>query len=245
MKNSKVGSSLNKLIESIQSHLDQHESLSPKRAAELVAEANIEAEDLMPFADFNHPIEDCYGRHLVHETDQYEVMVMSWNPGDYSSIHNHGYTQWGVVQVFGNTHHFTYHIKDETLCFSKKEIIPSGSIVKVNNALIHQMGNTSGAPYLTLHVYGVNEKDNGITDDAMNFDLAFDRISYTSGGAFFKLTPEAISRTEPGIMPSEEVFIHYAYLFMDYCLRQEPSEEISEIKERLVQKMEELVSVTA
>ncbi|MCW5519851.1 cysteine dioxygenase family protein [Aureitalea sp. L0-47] len=244
MEKEKMNSSLKNLIQQIQSHLNEHNSLTPKRAAELVAEANVTEEDLMPFADFNHPVEDCYGRRLVHETDQFEVMVMSWNPGDYSSIHNHGYTEWGVVQVFGNTHHFIFHVKDNTLCFSKKEIIPSGSVVKVNNALIHQMGNTSGAPYLTLHVYGVNQKDNGITDDAMNFDLAFDRIAYTSGGAFFKLPSEAINRTEPGVIPSDEVLIHYAYLYMDYCLRQEPSEEISRIKEQIVLKMEQLVNVT-
>jgi predicted metal-dependent enzyme (double-stranded beta helix superfamily) len=238
-----VTPSLVRLIDLIQGTIDERESLTPKLAGDLVAEANVQAEDLMPYANFDHPVEDCYGRQLVYETDQFEVMVMSWNPGDYSSIHNHGYTQWGVVQVFGNTHHFTYQIKEDELRFSRREIIPAGSVVKVNNALIHQMGNTSGEPYLTLHVYGVNDPESGITNNAMNFDLAFDRITYTDGGAFFNLPPEAVNRTEPGIPPSDEVLAHYTYLFMDYCLRQDPSDEILDIKAQLAEKMGQLLDV--
>ncbi|MEZ4686290.1 MAG: hypothetical protein R3B47_09550 [Bacteroidia bacterium] len=78
---------------------------TPIKQKELVLRADVKVEDMMHFADFNHPLEDGYGRNLVVDNGNFEVMVMSWNPGDYSSIHNHGYTQWGVVQAFGHVHH--------------------------------------------------------------------------------------------------------------------------------------------
>ncbi|MEZ4686289.1 MAG: hypothetical protein R3B47_09545 [Bacteroidia bacterium] len=49
-------------------------------------------------------------------------------------------------------------------------------MVKVNNALIHQMGNASTDPYLTLHVYGCNDREENVTADAKNFEIENNRI---------------------------------------------------------------------
>jgi predicted metal-dependent enzyme (double-stranded beta helix superfamily) len=143
--------SLSRLVNLIDTTIQKEGKLSPKRAKEVVLQANVQLVDMMEYADFDHPVEDCYGRKLVYHGGKFEIMVMSWNPGDYSSIHNHGYTEWGVVQVFGHTHHFLFNLKNENLSFAKKEILPAGAAIKVNNALIHQMGNSTTEPYMTLH----------------------------------------------------------------------------------------------
>jgi len=215
--------------------------LNPLRAKELVLAADVQETDLMEFADFDHPIEDCYGRKMVYENDHFEVMVMSWNPGDYSSIHNHGYTQWGVVQVFGHTHHCIYRVKNNTLEFARKELLPKKTAIKVGNALIHQMGNAGSDPYITLHVYGCNDPISNITGDAKNFDLEFDRISQTTGGAFFNLPEDCIYNFERGPQVSNEVFLHYAYLLMDYYDRQIPSTKIRQLKRDLLDKMKQVL----
>ena len=231
--------SILRLTNLLEEALVTNEKLSPAKAKELVVEANVQLEDMMLYADFDHPQEDCYGRKLVHDGGNYEVMVMSWEPGDYSSIHNHGYTEWGVVQVFGNTHHLIYHVKDEELRFSKKELLPAGTAIKVNNALIHQMGNATSDRYLTLHVYGSNHLNENITADAKNFDLEFDRIAHTCGGAFFNLKEEAISSTEVGVRPTQEVFMHYSHLLMNYYNRQIHTPQILRLKRQLLKKMEQ------
>ncbi|MEM9820722.1 MAG: cysteine dioxygenase family protein [Bacteroidota bacterium] len=212
--------------------------LTPLRAKELVLAANVQEADMMEYADFDHPIEDCYGRKMVYENENFEVMVMSWNPGDYSSIHNHGYTQWGVVQVFGHTHHCIYRIKDNELCFTRKELLPKKTAIKVNNALIHQMGNAGSDPYMTLHVYGCNNEIENITADAKNYDLEYDRISHTTGGAFFNLPSDCIYDFEKGPQPTQSVFLHYASLLMDYYNRQIPCDEVQARKEQLLTKLE-------
>ena len=230
---------LERLACDIQQALDAKGQLSPQSAKEIVLNAKVSAEDLAIYADFDHPVEDCYGRKMIYETEQFEIMAMSWKPGDYSSIHNHGYTQWGTVQVFGNAHHFIYCIKDDMLRFSKKEILTTGEAVKVNNALIHQMGNPSSEPYMTLHVYGINQEAKGITADAKGYELEKDRIVHTSGGAFFNLPETEIYDFEKGVKPTQDVFMTYAYRLLSYYNRQKPSTELKELKRKLLAKMGE------
>ncbi len=228
---------LNFLVELLSNAIKIDGKLSPRRVKELVLTANIQEEDLIPYADFDHPIEDCYGRQMVYDNGDFEVMAMSWMPGDYSSIHNHGYTQWGVVQVFGNTHHFIYNIKNDVLNFSKKEILTKGSVVKVNNNLIHQMGNPTTEQYLSLHVYGSNDRKEEVTSDAKNFDLEFNRVSHTTGGAFFNLPEDVIYDFEKSPHPSKEVFLHYAHLLISYYNRQPYSERIEKLKRNILSKI--------
>lgn len=241
MDKSNIPTSLLRLVNLMEQNLQNDQPLTPLRAKSIVLEADVQVEDMMQYAAFDHPVEDCYGRQLVYDGGSFEVMVMSWNPGDYSSIHNHGYTQWGVVQVFGHTHHMIYQTKNNVLDFAKKEILPSGAAIKVNNAFIHQMGNTTTDKYLTLHVYGSNELDENITADAKNFDLEFDRIAHTCGGAFFNLPPDCVHSIEEGVVPTQRVFMHYAHLLMDYYNRQPLSDGIEALKRNLWKKMEEAV----
>lgn len=230
--------SLARLVKIIETAIETNTKMTPLKAKELVISADVQVEDMIQYADFDHPVADCYGRKLVFDNGQFEVMVMSWCPGDYSSIHNHGYTQWGVVQAFGNAHHLIYQIKDNEMSFAKKEIVTSGEAVKVNNALIHQMGNSTTQGYLTLHVYGVNGDCPAITADAKNYDLELDRIAHTCGGAFFNLSEDAIHSVEAGVEPTQAVFSHYSHLLMDYYNRQIQTPEIIELKAQLLRKME-------
>lgn len=230
--------SLETLKELIADAVDGHQKITATRIKELVIQANVQIEDLLPFADFNHPVEDGYGRKMIYDGGKFEIMAMSWNPGDYSSIHNHGYTQWGVVQTFGNAHHFIYQNKDNELRFAIKEILPKGAITKIVNATIHQMGNPSTRRFMTLHIYGFNSDAGCITGDAKNYELEFDRVNHTTGGAFFNLPADQIYDFEPCPIPTDDVFLNYAKLLLDYYQRQEQTPEIKELKAALMKKLE-------
>ncbi len=231
---------LDRLIHLLEKHSSE-EQITPKRVAEIVAEAKIDVNDLMHYADFDHPKEDCYGRKLVYDAGNFEIMVMSWRPRDYSSIHDHGYTEWGVVQVFGPVHHFIFSERNGELEISARQILKVGEIIKVNNPLIHQMGNATSKPYLTLHVYGSNSREGDITADAKSYDLEFDRIAHTQGGAFFDLPEEEIYNFQPAPRPTREVFLHYAHLLMDYYNRQEQTARVKRLKVNLLRKMESVM----
>ncbi|MFT4667738.1 MAG: putative metal-dependent enzyme (double-stranded beta helix superfamily) [Polaribacter sp.] len=237
MKVQTLSKGLDLLVEKLSTAVATEGNLSPLRAGEIVSAANITAEDLAPYADFDHPVADCYGRKLVVDNGSFEVMVMSWNPRHYSSIHNHGYTQWGVVQVFGNTHHMIFHEKDNELRFSRKEILTPGGVVKVNNKFIHQMGNATSDRYMTLHVYGCNDRDKDVTADAKNYDLEFNRVSRTTGGAFFNLPKEEIYDFQTGPRPTNEVLLHYSNLVLNYYDRQPSSVAIQELQQNILDRI--------
>lgn len=233
---------LHRLVEGLTEAVKQRPKMTPAIAQEVVMAANVAEEDIREFADFDHDVADSYGRKLVYEHPEFEVMVMSWNPGHYSSIHNHGYTQWGAVQAFGHVHHQIYHVKADVLAFSKKEILPKGTIAKVNHQLVHQMGNATTEKYLTLHVYGApkDSYQNCVTADARNYDLEFDRISYTTGGAFFNLPTEEIYDISPGPKATPDVMLHYMSQLLAYYHRQPQSRQIDCLKEQLLQRLEDL-----
>ncbi|MCO4764516.1 MAG: cysteine dioxygenase family protein [Myxococcales bacterium] len=172
---------------------------SPRETAEVLRRSRITAEHLAAFADFDHPAEDSYGRKLVHDGGHFEVMVMSWLPGDMAAIHDHGRTQWGAVRLFGRAEHATFRLRDGQLSTQARSQVSSGTTLPVHHQLIHQMGNQGSEPYLTLHVYGAPPAHEGITSQARLYELHRDRVQRIDGGMFFGLRQDEVTSEEPGV----------------------------------------------
>lgn len=218
--------------------IEQERSMTVNRLAEIIKTAALDIEDLIPYADFDHPPEDGYGRKIVVEGENYEIMVMSWNPGDFSAVHDHGYTTWGAVQVFGNVMHHTFAIKKEVFTLTRKEILTSGSIVKVNNTLVHQMGNVTSNPYLTLHIYGCEREMDDVTADSRIFELETGLIKHTTGGAFFNLPDDEVYNIKEMPVIDQQTFIHQASILIQYYQRYD-NDKIENLTRMLVNKIEE------
>jgi len=233
----KLTPGLQRLVDSIEM---QQKHVSVKMAATLMEDAQITEEDVLPWADYAHPIKDGYGRKLAYHTDKFEVMVMTWNPGDYSCVHDHGHTQWGAVKVFGDVMHQSYSNVGGVFKLSSKEILPSRSITKVNNALIHQMGNATTKPYLTLHMYGANEPHETVTADMKVYELETGLLRNTNGGAFFNLTDEEAPVIGSIESVDTETFVNQASILMQYYCRYS-ADEIRERRMSLLHKLEERV----
>ncbi|NET37636.1 MAG: cysteine dioxygenase [Cyanothece sp. SIO1E1] len=205
--------SLEDLITSIRQHLEQTSGairqISPETVRRCVIEANIKAEDLQPWADFDHPIEHSYGRKPVYDDGYFEIMVMSWAVGDYSAIHDHGCAQWGAVQCFGQAEHRVYQLKDNVLHTLAEMCLTPGSVNAVHHDLIHQMGNLSAAPFLSLHVYGCQDRCSSVTGNARIFDLFEGSVQYTSGGVFFCLPEEKINQRDCGLLGDIKTTLHH------------------------------------
>lgn len=189
----KNNNKINQLIQAIESDM----AMNPKRLSAILKETKIDSEDLIQWQNFDHPETEGYGRKIVYQGQNFEIMVMSWNPGDISSIHNHGYTEWGVVQVFGQATHLLYSYHNDILKLAKREILPTGDITMVNNGLIHQMGNLGEKSYLSLHIYGTEDSRQDVTADARIFEPENGLIRYTTGGAFFNMADHQFSNSEP------------------------------------------------
>jgi predicted metal-dependent enzyme (double-stranded beta helix superfamily) len=177
--------------------LEARHELSPAEMRALVMDAQVTEEDILPWADFEHPIEDSYGRRMIYKAPHFEIMVMSWRLGNVSAIHDHGHTQWGAVQVFGPAEHATFAVKDGQMHTSARFYFEPGDVVGVSHELIHQMGNTtSETPFLSLHVYGQEEEIDSITGDARVYELMDRKIQRVDGGVFFALPEKEVKKLE-------------------------------------------------
>ncbi|MEL6441500.1 MAG: cysteine dioxygenase family protein [Cyanobacteria bacterium J06621_8] len=188
--------SVGQLPQSLQSligQLSQSSYLTPKGVYQSLVRSRVTQDDLMPWATFNHPVTDGYGRQLVYDGGYFEIMVMSWLPGDVSAIHDHGHTQWGAVQCFGSGTHTVYRLQSSQLSTIAEISLFPTQIMKVDHDLIHQMSNYSQECFLSLHVYGCYQSLDSITGDARIFDLLEGRIQCTSGGVFFCLPETEIN----------------------------------------------------
>ena len=175
------------------------EKTSPAAIRKIVIEAGVQAEDLRPWADFDHPLADSYGRKLAYKGDHFEIMAMSWKPGDVSAIHDHGYTQWGAVQVFGLAEHATFRIEEGVMHTQSRGFLKPGQVIGVSHDLLHQMGNTrSGEPFFSLHVYGMEREIDNVTGEARVFDLLNNEVQRVDGGVFYDLPHESVKYFETG-----------------------------------------------
>ena len=180
--------------------LNQKRDLTPVDMRRLLLDAKVSAEDLEPWADFDYPAEDSYGRKMIHHGPNFEILTMSWRPGSFSMIHDHGHTRWGAVQIFGPAEHATMRIdEDERLITTSRGPVAPGETVAVGHSLIHQMGNpTEDTRFQSLHIYGLRDDVDVVTGDARMFDVENAKIWRGDGGVFFALPDDQIKAIEDG-----------------------------------------------
>jgi predicted metal-dependent enzyme (double-stranded beta helix superfamily) len=174
-------------IEALARQVEAADDLSPADARRMLQDAAIDAADLEPWADYDHPRSDSYGRRLLYDGGFFELMVMSWVDGDMAAIHDHGSTQWGAVRLFGQAEHAVFRCEDGVLATADRRQLPPGTVLAVSHDLIHQMGNVGQEPFHTLHLYGCHGCEGQVTGDARIYELDENRIHRTSGGAFYGL----------------------------------------------------------
>ena len=104
------------LVEALRSGV----SLSPTIARGLLMGLELDNSELAPWQDFHHSVRDSYGRILLGRGDNFELMLMSWAPGDYSAIHDHGAAEWGAVRYFGPADHVLFSEEGSTLSIAER-----------------------------------------------------------------------------------------------------------------------------
>ena len=182
---------------SVKNLVEMLESLgkfTPESVHEAVSECDVRAEDIERWVDYDYPVSDSYGRKMVHNGGFFEVMIMSWKPGDYSGIHDHGKAEFGAVKIFGVAEHAIFKLEKQKLTTISREIIKSGTTLKVTPSLIHQMGNPGESNFFTLHVYGNVNLEGGITSEARIFDYSRNELLFVDGGIFYLLPENEIVR---------------------------------------------------
>jgi len=186
---------------------------------EIIKSAGLKEEDLLPFNCFQHPDSESYGRQQLFGNDRYKILLMSWRPGDFTAIHDHGLVQWGCVCFFGKTTHRTYAFQDGQLRLSKCDVFEAGQISMLKGELTHMMGNGGGLNIITMHVYG---SDTGVAfkeGRARVFALEDKKLYYTSGEAYLDICKRFVKQEEDFSAFDFAAMIDYENLTKSFFLK--------------------------
>lgn len=206
-----IGPTVSQLIHTLET-LDH---LNPDLTATLLQDADIDSSELLPWHDFAHPVQDSYGRKLIKQGRNFELMVMSWVPGDYSAIHDHGTAEWGAVQYFGAADHIIFKEQDNLLTTKTRMTMSLNAVCAVDHSLIHMMGNPGESPFISLHLYGLDNPTEVVTGNARIFDLWEQYIQRTDGGVFFCLPEHKILSREAAPAADEETTLLHHKLMLN------------------------------
>lgn len=105
-----------------------------------------------------------YTRHLLHEDGAagWAMVAIAWAPGQASPVHGHRtWCAFGVHSGWLEERHFGLAQRLPVLGAAVPRAAGATSAGPADVTLIHQLANVSGAPALSIHVYGVTFDDFG------------------------------------------------------------------------------------
>jgi len=167
--------------------LQEKKEIQNKTLVDIVKNSGIAEKEYDCFAKFDHCKTESYGRNTIFQGKNFGIYIMSWSPGDFTAVHSHGHSEWGVVYFFGNADHRTYSVEANKIELMTSEIIKKGTIAPVCGDLVHAMGNLSDQVFITLHIYGSNNYIGSVTEDSKVYEIEKDRIRTTFGPAFINI----------------------------------------------------------
>ena len=186
--------SIRQLIHSLENETE----MKPAAAAGFLRKCSLSLADVLPYASFDHPAEESYGRCPIWDGGNYKILVMSWLPGDFTMPHDHGGAEWGAVKTFGPMANDLYVEKSESVVCVKKEILETGSVIAVNSDLIHRSGNHGRKNLLSLHIYGQTKNCESATYGARLFNFVSGEVEYSAGSAFYNMPAEKLLEVKTG-----------------------------------------------
>jgi cysteine dioxygenase len=213
MKKISLPISLNRLVEK----LEEKSEFTPIELQKIINKANISAEHLLPWADFDHPKDEGYGRKVIFSGEHFEIIVLSWAPRDFTAIHNNGFATWGAAQVFGKLEHISFRLEDNFLTTLHKEKLEEGDVISVNQNSIHQMGNPTDENVISVHIYGTPDARKNITERSTIYEIGKHETQLVNSRVYYDFKNEAIIERKPGLKADRLTEIgHYCSLLNFY-----------------------------
>ncbi len=97
--------------------------------------------------------DDNYSRNLVAHGPQFYALVMCWQPGQVSPIHDHKDASCGVRVIQGVASETRYRKQADKLVEDTVVTMTAGEVCGSFDDDIHQIRNNSSENLVTLHVY--------------------------------------------------------------------------------------------
>lgn len=121
-----------------------------------------------------------YSRNLVFKTENLEIILMGWLPGQGTELHNHGSSD-AITFVLNGEMACTTHYPDGS---KVRSVLKKGEVELVPVGVSHEVKNNSNKNLLTLHIYSppLSEEEVsatlGYNNDVVSESLLLDEKNY-------------------------------------------------------------------
>ncbi|MFW5725216.1 MAG: cysteine dioxygenase [Bacteroidota bacterium] len=177
------------------SKLESLKTCNNQILSQIMDDVSLTAEELGRFSCFDHSAGESYGRTQLYHNGRFKIILMSWAPGDFTAIHDHGHVEWGCVWALGEATHRLYSFEDDVLMLKSTRPVMPGEREELRGKLIHMMGNSGNENILSLHIYGVNQQDTPLSAGARVFSPEKNCTFITDGPAFLDLSDDLVKGT--------------------------------------------------
>ena len=132
--------------------LNALKSCKPEDYVKMVANMRLPKDDFRKYA---HWKPDGYTRNCVERTDDFELVLICWNPGDKSPVHGHDDQRCWVYQVDGEMNELRFNEDDEGGLHESQhiELSPQRLSYMEDRMGYHSLENRSCEKAMTLHLY--------------------------------------------------------------------------------------------
>ena len=139
-------------ITTIESLIDALDNSSESDRAQIVADLNLETEELEKFATWS---DECYTRNCIARSAEYEIILLCWDAGAVTPIHGHDGQDCWVYQVQGDVLEMRFKAKSkDRLMLSEKLILKAGDFSYMTDEMgYHLIKNDGKGKAMTLHIY--------------------------------------------------------------------------------------------
>lgn len=213
-----MGRNISQALQNLIQSISNETSLDSDLIAKLIKHHKIDLKDVEPFTTYDHPDSMSYGRELIFQNEHFKILLMSWKPGDFTAIHNHGETEWGCVCFFGDACHRLYSANNNELKLIKKDTLKKGQVVPVNGNLTHMMGNSSNKEFVTLHIYGANTQ-NKCASGVKVYLPEYQKTVTTSGSAYINMPSNLAISEQTSLKVQSDVALDYFQLVKPFYER--------------------------
>lgn len=223
--------------------VEQQRDMSAQLAAQLLRQAAVVEQDLAAWTKLDHPAARSFGVSLIHAGDNYELTVLSWQPGDMSAIQAMAHAGWAAFRTFGEAEHAVFGTANGLLHTIERRTLASGSVVSVDCELIQQIGNVGKLPFVSLHLSGSPDNVENPEMPTRIFDLDESQIQVCSCGAHFLLPDSQITERRAGIRGDFPTWLRHNVELLSRLDRMQPLDGRPGLATREARLLSELNSV--
>ena len=138
-------------IVSIEQLTETLDNADPLDHAKIIKRIKIEGHGLEPFTTWS---KQDYTRNCLARTKQYELILLCWDIGSKTPIHDHGGENCWVYQVQGTVKEVRFEQSNGLLKVINQMILTPGKLTYMNDKMgYHSIENISGQRAVTLHIY--------------------------------------------------------------------------------------------